>query len=807
MEKNQDKQFSPYCVRRLTTQLIKDLTPQNDEKVQKSDGKASSLWDTAKNVGIAIKEIFRAALFQKAPDTKSINRSLKKNEIPNTYGYFLVTITNGKIEVFAEPGAQAPSSGSEMYLVADLVGLPIARITGEFEKSLFSTAQGRLTSAHYAVDLWIDPGISSWDEKDKTNTKTLSVQDQERVGRFIQALMDGRDDLTIAEFCELAGQKLHPVIKNIIDLPTLNSPEITEQAKAKIKEYAVRMLGVTAEVHIRPGSQIFKHQLTLDETTINKIQEFENEQANYLDDSSEYKSWRCPSCSKSSEVQFKFCQECGTPKPSTVKESSQMGRRLVTADGDQLVLDLNFVSYDKPNIDFDGIALKCIEVLRPYARRFPISSFNDPTILSNLASALNNEFSTGTFGPIGEFAIIDYRSADIDWQLQSRAQIKEQLRYISGREAQLQIDEASIALRQAQLTITRLRRGVQVDEAKEELESEKVQVHLEREGKDIELERSNVDAKYEVDLRKISARSEIDQERIEREIERDRKKLDREDFLDTTEKNRDDQLQELDHDMSMENRVLVHDLSKKETLDESQRKTLDKDLEFEERAARLRASRGLDIARSEQDLEIDRKRKEQDINQSEKRLEHEMQLKKLQLMGEIDLQQKEQFKSMTPAQILAMQASTLAEQGAIDALSKLASGDTESQQKFADEKAAMYERMLTMQAASTEQLIKSKDHSEDRNIDLIKTALGIQKESSEKVQQALTRSVQSAELLNKDSMDAMSKVASSASESRGSHKINLNVNDAPQSYKCKNCGTQNSANNKFCGDCGTRSEG
>jgi len=802
MEKTSEVEYSPYYVRRLTPLLLKSLIPEFAAGANKPEKSDESFWDFVKKAGVAIKDIFKAALFQKKDESPATARKLKKGEIPNTYGYFLVSIHQGQIEVYTDPGVHTPSAGSELFLVADLVGLPLARISGGFEKNIFSSAKGQSTSAHYAVDLWLDPGISSWDQKTPSNLRLLQGQDKERVGRFIQTLMFGRDDLTIDEFCREASRRLKPAIANITELPGAGSANSIDEVKNRIRDYAVRMLGVTAIVHVRPSSQIYKHQLTIDESTLRKV--FENQalrRGGGDKDSAGY--WKCSACAQRCEVQFRFCQECGTPKPIEAQEMPAWGRRMVTSEGDDLVLDLDFVSYDESQVDFEGIAAKVIDVLRPYVRKYSIQEISDPDVISTFVQKLNSEFSIGTVGDLGEFSIIDFRTANLDWQLQSRAQIKEQLRIIGANEGQLQVDSAAIALRQAQLAIARLRRGADFDEAQEALERRKIEVDIEKSGLDIDLQRSSATASHEIAARRIDISKEMEQERLERELERDRRKLDREDFVSNTETSRDDQLREISHDMDMENRVLVHDISKKDLADEAQRRTRDKELEFEERVARLRATRGIDIARSENELEIERKRKDLELDLSERQFEQEMQLRKLQLMGDIERQQKLLYKDLTPAQILAMQATSLAERGATDALTNLASGGAEAERRNAEDKAAMYERMLQMQDNNAAQLLRSRDASEDRQLEMMRVTLAQQTAASDKVEKALNRSVESAEKVTKDSIGAMSQVASSASETRGDHRVSLNVNEARPEKSCGKCGATNAVQMKFCGDCGT----
>jgi hypothetical protein len=402
--------------------------------------------------------------------------------------------------------------------------------------------------------------------------------------------MDGRNDLTIDDFCQLAKIQLEEIIKSNLTLTRLNDPAVRDIAIRDFSDAACRLIGVTSEVFIRPGNQIFRHQITLDEETLSQVGEFSASANDYIVYTDDGRAWKCPSCKTENDLAGSFCGSCGHAKPSALKEANQLTRRLISSDGDQLVFDLSFVSYDKPNIDTDAIALKCIEVLRPISRKFPLASFSDPSILTNIANLLNKAFGTATIGLIGEFAIVDFRSADSDWQLQTRAKIKEQLRDISANQAELEVEEAAIALREARLIVEKKSRATRQSELGESLEQQKVDL-------DHDLETAKLETRHEVEKMRVDVNKDLDQENILREAERERRKLDREDVLDANQSERSDQLSDLSHQMAMEKQVLGHDIGKEQALDDAKRLKVDKDLRFEERAARLRDARGLDIAR------------------------------------------------------------------------------------------------------------------------------------------------------------------------------------------------------------------
>jgi len=612
--------------------------------------------------------------------------------------------------------------------------------------------------------------------------------------------MQGRDDLTIEDFCRLAKEKLNSIAQTTLTLTRLNLPNGEAKAKVDFQDGAIRLFGLSTKVYIRPGSQIYRHQLTLDEDTLSQSREFSESASDALIYTDEGRKWKCQ-CGNENSLGDAFCQECGSPKPSAVKENSTQNRKLLSSDGEQIVFDISFFSYDSPNVNFDSIAVKCIEILRPYCRKFPLASLGDINNLKNIAGLLDLEFGTRLYGPVGEFSIIDLRSANSDWQLQTRANINEQLRGIATTEAQLDVAVAAHALREAQLASSRREREIYQKETREELEGERFE-------KDISLERTSLDINTQVNERKIYAKSEIDIEKIDRDVERQRRGLDREDLKEAQDAERSDQVSQIDHEMELEKKVLRHDIGKEQVLDDVQRLKDEKDLDFEERAARIRANRGLDIAKQEQDLELEKKRKEQDIELNKAQSEQDFQLKKLQMLGELERQQKEQYRGLTPAQILAMQATGLAEKGAADALGKLAGADAdvakaqaEAEAKLAKEKAELYERMLQMQSNSTEQMLRSRDSSDDRQLEIMKSALNAQKDAGDKIIQAHEKTVDNAQAWNEKSIDAMSKVSTAASETRGNQNISVDVTKSAK-ISCPKCAAQVDVGARFCGQCG-----
>lgn len=746
-----------YFARRVTKELIASLAPATEYPAAQD---SSGFWGLASKIGDVFKDLLGGALNKEKPESISSYQGSKAGAtLQNPFGFFLVVNHNGRITVVTDPGKYAPAADAEVFLVADLVGLPLARITGEIQKSFLDTTPGEFVASQYAMNLWLDPSVTAWVQTELTEEE--SRQAAERVGRFLTNFMIGKNDLTIEEFCKMAEFQLGPIIQNTLSVQRLKDLEMSAQAKLDCSEQIARLTGLSTEIFVRPSSQVFRHQITLDEDTIGRVQTFSATAGDYLVYSEDGRQWICQGsdpdtngpCRFHNELTDSFCGNCGGSKPSLAKEASQQARRLVTADGDQLVLDLGFVSYNRPNVDTDAIIVKCIEALRPIVRKFPIASFSDPLVLTNLSSLLNKQLGTATAGHVGEFSIIDYRSGDSDWQLQTRAKIKEQLRDIGSEEAQLEVQEASIALRQAQLIVAKKGRVVLGDELREALEAKKLDLQ-------IDLESAQLDSRQRVDKTRLETSETLDVAKIQREAEREIKKMDREDDVTA-----------LNQDMDDEKRVLHHEIEKDQILDDATRLKADKDLTFEEKVARMEAARELDKKKDLQNLDLDKKRAEQSIDLEKVKLEEDLQLRKLQAMAQMELAQREQYKGMTASQIMAMQASGLAEKGAGDALSELAKNDAglakaqaeaAAQAAMAAKTEELYKQMLAMQANSNDQVLKAKEGSEQTQLEIMKAALAASQAASERVNKAHEKTADSAEKWNEKSIDAMAKVASAA---------------------------------------------
>lgn len=760
-----------YFVRRVTKELIASLAPASEYPAAQDN---SGFWGLATKIGDVFKDLLGGALNKEKPESISSYQGSKTGAtLQNPYGYFLVVNHQGRISVITDPGKYAPAADAEVFLVADLVGLPLARITGEIQKSFLDTTPGEFVASQYAINLWLDPSVTAWVQTELTPEE--SRQAAERVGRFLTNFMLGKNDLTIEEFCKAAEFQLGPIIQSALSVQRLKDFQMAAQAKLDCADQIARLSGLSSDIFIRPSSQVFRHQITLDEDTISKIQQFGASTSDYLHYTEDRRQWICQGndpdvggpCRFHNELTDAFCGNCGASKPSAVKEASSQDRRLVTADGDQLVLDLGFVSYDRPNIDIDSIASKCIDALRPVVRKFPIASFSDPLVLTNIASLLNKQLGTATVGNVGEFSIMDYRSGDSDWQLQTRAKIKEQLRQIGGDQAQLEVEEASIALRLAQLAVAKKGRVALEAELRESLESKKLELG-------IELEDAQLDSRQRVDKTRLDVNENLDISKIQRDADRELRKLDREDALEDAQNSRVDDITGLEHDMDLEKRVLRHDIDKDLAIDEAKRLKAEKDLTFEEKLERLKATRELDKKRESQNIDLEKARAEKNLELEQLKLQEDLQLRKLQAMGQMDIAQREQYKGMTAAQILAMQATSTNAQGkgTIDAamIAAAAGGDAglvkaqaeaAAQAAMASKTEELYKQMLAMQANSNEQVLKAKEGSEKTQLEIMKAALAASQDANDKVIKAHEKTADSAEKWNEKSIDAMAKVASS----------------------------------------------
>lgn len=822
---NQEQKQMPtrYFARRLTNDLIKELVPTStfNSPEEKATG-LKAIWEGASSIGVGLKSLLHGALFSKKQAAiNSYPKGSRGPSFPNIYGYFVVVQDKGRIRVFNDPGLIAPPKDSEIFLIADLVGLSIARILGTANQSAFSVdaSPGQKSAGEFAIDLWLDPGELKADG-------AISKEAEERLGRFLQSFMSGRDELTVEDFVTSSDATLKPLIANMLDLPIPATaweqgqplpPELNplQLALSDFQAGVIRLTGISSYVRYRPGRKIYRHQLTLDEQTLSTIQQYASTGSDQIvNDDYEWqcpncsnlnegsafcqecgtkkpaKGWSCSNCATHNSMTSSFCQECGTAKPSAIKETSLgwNAGKLLTSGADELIFDLSFISYDQPNVDLDGVAGKCYETLRTYCRNYSLEDLETPDRLVDIGKLLSINLSTGAYGPIGEFSVVDFKTVDSNWKLQTRAQIREQLRNIEGQHAQFEVNEAEFALREAQMLRDRREHDVYIREQQLQLERNRSESGLALDAERIEanqdIELGKIQANTEIENLKTRANVELEAEKLGRSIDRQKRQLDREDLTEAAQAERADQLVQVDHEMGLEKKVLEHDISKEQILDKAQREKADKDLEFEDRMARLRSSRNLDQAKQTQDLEIEKIR-----------LEHELQLQKLQMMSSIDIAQKEQLKGLSTAQILAMQATGIAEKGAGEALSELAKNDAETRE--AQIKAEMLEKMLAMQQTSSQS-------ASDQQMKIMMAALEAQKEATIRVEKAHEKTADSAEKWNEKSIDAMSKVATAAANKGAKGDPGKSERTSTGAKFCPDCGASLTEGTKFCGECGSK---
>lgn len=788
-----------YVARRVTPALLEELMPGAGSSSNQVNGSPANMiariYEAAASAGVSLSNAFGGLLsLGGARGNKSYAIDKRRGVHANLFGSYLICMDTDKITIIDGKGFLAPPKTGELFVVADFVGLPIARLSGSIGGSDFSVLShnGQSTSGEYAIDLWVDAGTDDV----RTSADKMSLLEMEsRVGRFLRSFMSDRDELNLEQFLNISVKQLKPLIAAMTDVPpplsswdqTLPSPSTDlHRAIQNFQEGALRLLGLSAFVRFRPGKKVFRHSLTVDSDTPQVAQQFSSDIFNTVD--TEDGHWVCGTCATLNSLENSFCLECGNSKPSAVKAASAVNRQLLSSDGDELVFDLAFESYDHSQIDLDAIAWRCFEILRPLCRQENLQSIQLPVTLTTLATALNVAFTTNQYGPVGGFGVVDFRTKDTDWRLQTRANQNDKARWLNTRFAELELDDREMAVIEAE----RLSRKRRLDQERQdnELAIEEARTRANAQSVELEFERKLEENKLDDygQLNQARARSTIENAAVDRAVRRNLTAINREDIVEE----REDQLSQVDHDMALERKVQEHDL-------ELERRRLENDADLEERLARLRANRNVDIARMEQELELQKLKGVSDIETSKKIADTELELQKLRAMSEMELAQRDQLKGLTPSQILALQAAKLAENGAVDALKELASHNASAAQALIEARtsaarAELLEEMLKMQASSNSE-------ANDRQLAIMKQALDAQLSASQRVEQAHQKTAESAEKWNERSIDTMGKIAAVKAGQKNTDSAPKGSASGPTA-SCTNCGFVIDRSHKFCPSCG-----
>jgi hypothetical protein len=316
-----------------------------------------------------------------------------------------------------------------------------------------------------------------------------------------------------------------------------------------------------------------------------------------------------------------------------------------------------------------------------------------------------------------------------------------------------------------------------------EFEANKQRVELEFERT---LEENKLDDYSQ--LNRARARTTIENATVDRAVRQNLTSINREDIVDE----REDQLSQVNHDMDLEKKVQEHDL-------DLNRRRLENDADLEERLARLRANRNVDIARMEQELDLEKLKSVSDMETSKKITDTELEIQKLRAMSEMELAQRDQLKGLTPSQILALQATKLAENGAGDALKELASHNAAAAQALIEARtnearAELLQEMLKIQASANSE-------ANDRQLAIMKQALDAQLSASQRVEQAHSKTAESAEKWNERSIDTIGKIAAvKAGQKNTDNASQDSVSGSTTS--CSKCGVVIDKSHKFCPSCG-----
>ena len=786
MNTKSDLQMDQYFVRRLTPELLGIETAGSEKQGGGTGNRRWDLvWEGAAKVGAGIADVLTGALFGKSASAFAAYAGGKR-PYPVVYGAFIVVADRGKLTVFQGNQAPVPSKSAEIYIVADVAGLPVARLTGEVSPSRFSALHGNKhqSGGHYAIDFWMDPG-----PRDKDGS--LTPEAEQNLGKFLETTLGARNELSFADFRELAGMRLQPVVDAMLDLSPPDGAWESGQpstlsvidAAAKLTKGAKALFGLESTVRYRPGARRYPQQLIL-----------------ARDSSGTSSGWSC-SCGETNGANARFCGECGNDRPS-----STAAYGLMTSDAHEVILDLGFITYEVESFDSAAISARAMELLRPVLRRMSFVNLDGADQRRAIEEALETGLTSGPWGSVGEFRLVDFRSADSDWQLNARVALRERMRDIEQAKLDFEYDDADFLVRESRVARTSRDTDLSRLEQQADLNRERldVEMHLNRlrTSADSDLASERIAREQARNLRLLDSDdgdTEMEVERRSRANERERISMDREDLRSKVEFDRSDELDNLDHEIRIDKATLAHTTSNEEFVDAARRRRDEADGGLEDRLARLRLERDLELQQRTQNIGIDRKRQEQELELAKMRSEEEMQLRKLQMLQVAELEQRKVTAQMSSSQLLAEQAASIAAAGGLDALTEAARNDsarlaaeqaaamaalkTEMITKFAGDmrdtavanmKAELLEKMYgdrdvermrreVEMSAERERQAKERDAERDRQMAMMMAALGAQREASEKLQQMQERNTDRAEKWNENSIDAMAKVAAAAS--------------------------------------------
>jgi hypothetical protein len=792
---NSEASYIPYFVRKISSEVLREVVPDYVKEQSDSSTVASSISELAQRMGAAFLDLLKGVLFVlRAKNHDASNSPIK--DIPNIYGYFMVALSNGEISILSQAGIAKTPGNSQVYIIADLIDSPIARIEGELLLQSHFNKDGRQTLTSYSIDIWIDPGFNSWNTQQTNDLGKDSIglqkthEAKQRIGRFLQSYLQNRDTLTLNELIQESRQRIIPLVNAAFEGRDLNSESEKNDSIKKLSTQISQHFGLSCAISLRPGSQVFHHHLTLDEQTIGFYQATNSDELSQYSNANGNLEWDCtnPSCSAINPGANNFCDNCGTAKPSIIHKNTRLGRRLLTSDGEELVLDISFSSYGNARVPYDEIAIKCMETLRPYCRGFPALRISDPDNITKFAKILSHEFSDGRHGAVGDFYIIDIRTIDADWMLNTRARVKDQLRGINLAESEIEVSLSAIALRESQLAVARRELDINKQEQTIDLDRDIFQ-------KQNESNYLRNEADSDIEKARILSKREIELDELERGQKRSGRLRDWEDNQEEIIRSRDGEIQDIRHEINLERIVLDEDIAhtriknqaererqidelnynriqteasinNDKIINEARRHDQIQDSDVEERIARMRASRGLEIAAKEQELDLYRKAQEQSLEHNAINLKNDFELKKLETLARIEREQKALYSQLTPNQILAMQASELADSGAMDALTKLAGSDSDAERLLSAEKEKMYERLLQMQSNTSQVLLDAKAESEKNQIEIMKAALQNAQELNNKINKVTDDSMKNQQAATVRTLETMASVAQAAASGR-----------------------------------------